>query len=74
MACLRRGGTASRWSLLVAKSAAKRPERTVHWIRYVAFRKGSSLVRTGSRSRLMCTLCNLTIGLIRRPTTPRSSL
>jgi predicted transposase YbfD/YdcC len=41
-------------------------ENKVHWVRDVTLREDSSRVRTGSRPRIMATLRNLTIGLIRQ--------
>jgi predicted transposase YbfD/YdcC len=41
-------------------------ENKVHWVRDVTFREDSSRVRTGSRPRIMATLRNLAIGLIRQ--------
>ena len=41
-------------------------ENKVHWVRDVTFREDSSRVRTGSRSRIMATLRNLAIRLIRQ--------
>ena len=52
-------------------------ENKVHWVRDVTFREDSSRVRTGSRPRIMATLRNLAIGLIRQaghtPGSPPSS-
>jgi predicted transposase YbfD/YdcC len=41
-------------------------ENKVHWVRDVTFREDSSRIRTGSRPRIMATLRNLAIGLIRQ--------
>jgi predicted transposase YbfD/YdcC len=41
-------------------------ENKVHWVRDVTFREDSSLVRTGPSPRIMVTLRNLAIGLIRQ--------
>jgi len=41
-------------------------ENKVHWVRDVTFREDSSQVRTGPRPRIMITLRNLAIGLIRQ--------
>jgi predicted transposase YbfD/YdcC len=41
-------------------------ENKVHWVRDVTFREDMSQVRTGSRPRIMATLRNLAIGLIRQ--------
>jgi len=41
-------------------------ENKVHWVRDVTFREDASQVRTGSRPRIMATLRNLAIGLIRQ--------
>jgi predicted transposase YbfD/YdcC len=41
-------------------------ENKVHWVRDVTFGEDSSRVRTGSRPRIMTTLRNLAIGLIRQ--------
>ncbi len=41
-------------------------ENKVHWIRDVTFREDSSRVRTGPRPRIMATLRNLVLGLIRQ--------
>jgi predicted transposase YbfD/YdcC len=41
-------------------------ENKIHWVRDVTFREDSSQVRTGSRPRIMATLRNLAIGLIRQ--------
>jgi predicted transposase YbfD/YdcC len=41
-------------------------ENKVHWVRDVTFREDSSQIRTGSRPRIMATLRNLAIGLIRQ--------
>jgi predicted transposase YbfD/YdcC len=41
-------------------------ENKVHWVRDVTFREDASRVRTGRRPRIMGTLRNLTIGLIRQ--------
>ena len=41
-------------------------ENKVHWVRDVTFREDASRVRTGSRPRIMATLRNLAIGLIRQ--------
>jgi len=41
-------------------------ENKVHWVRDVTFREDASRVRTGPRPRIMATLRNLAIGLIRQ--------
>ena len=41
-------------------------ENKVHWVRDVTFREDSSQVRTGPKPRIMATLRNLAIGLIRQ--------
>jgi predicted transposase YbfD/YdcC len=41
-------------------------ENKVHWVRDVTFREDSSQVRTGPRPRIMATLRNIAIGLIRQ--------
>jgi len=41
-------------------------ENKVHWVRDVTFGEDASRVRTGSRPRVMATLRNLAIGLIRQ--------
>ncbi len=41
-------------------------ENKVHWVRDVTFREDASQVRAGSRPRIMATLRNLAIGLIRQ--------
>jgi predicted transposase YbfD/YdcC len=41
-------------------------ENKIHWVRDVTFREDYSRVRTGSRPRIMTTLRNLAIGLIRQ--------
>jgi len=41
-------------------------ENKSHYVRDVTFREGSSQVRTGSRPRIMATLRNLGMGLIRQ--------
>ena len=41
-------------------------ENKVHWVRDVTFREDASQVKTGSRPRIMATLRNLAIGLIRQ--------
>ena len=41
-------------------------ENKVHWVRDVTFREDSSRVRTGPRPRIMATLRNLAMGLIRQ--------
>lgn len=41
-------------------------ENKVHWVRDVTFREDFSRVRTGSRPRIMATLRNFAIGLIRQ--------
>jgi predicted transposase YbfD/YdcC len=41
-------------------------ENKVHWVRDVTFREDASTVRTGPRPRIMATLRNLAIGLIRQ--------
>jgi predicted transposase YbfD/YdcC len=42
-----------------------RIENKIHWVRDVTFREDASRVRTASRPRVMATLRNLSIGLIR---------
>jgi predicted transposase YbfD/YdcC len=41
-------------------------ENKIHWVRDVTFREDASQIRTGSRPRVMATLRNLVIGLIRQ--------
>jgi predicted transposase YbfD/YdcC len=41
-------------------------ENKIHWVRDTTFREDASRVRTDSRPRIMATLRNLTIGLIRQ--------
>ena len=41
-------------------------ENKIHWVRDVTFREDASQVKTGSRPRIMATLRNLVIGLIRQ--------
>ncbi|MGH3124884.1 MAG: ISAs1 family transposase [Streptosporangiaceae bacterium] len=41
-------------------------ENKIHWVRDVTYREDSSQVRTGSTPRIMVTLRNLAIGLIRQ--------
>ena len=41
-------------------------ENKVHWVRDVTYREDASRVRTGPRPRIMATLGNLAIGLIRQ--------
>jgi predicted transposase YbfD/YdcC len=41
-------------------------ENKLHWVRDVTFRENASQIRTGSRPRIMATLRNLVIGLIRQ--------
>jgi hypothetical protein len=41
-------------------------ENKIHWVRDVTFREDSSQIKTGSRPRIMATLRNLAIGLIRQ--------
>ena len=41
-------------------------ENKIHWVRDVTFREDASQVRTGSRPRVMATLRNFAIGLIRQ--------
>ncbi len=41
-------------------------ENKVHWVRDVTYREDASRVRTGPRPRIMATLRNLAIGLIRQ--------
>ncbi len=41
-------------------------ENKVHWVRDVTFREDASRVRTGPKPRIMATLRNLAIGLIRQ--------
>jgi predicted transposase YbfD/YdcC len=41
-------------------------ENKVHWVRDVTFREDASRVRTGPKPRIMATLRNLVIGLIRQ--------
>ncbi len=42
------------------------PDNKIHWVRDVTFREDASQVKTGSRPRIMATLRNLVIGLIRQ--------
>jgi len=42
------------------------PDNKIHWVRDVTFREDASQVKTGSRPRVMATLRNLVIGLIRQ--------
>ena len=41
-------------------------ENKIHWVRDVTFREDASQVRKGLRFRVMATLRNLTIGLLRQ--------
>jgi hypothetical protein len=41
-------------------------DNKIHWVRDVTFREDASQVKTGSRPRVMATLRNLVIGLIRQ--------
>jgi len=41
-------------------------ENRIHWVRDVTFREDASQIKTGSRPRIMATLRNLVIGLIRQ--------
>lgn len=41
-------------------------ENKIHWVRDVTFREDASQVKTGSRPRIMATLRNFAIGLIRQ--------
>ena len=41
-------------------------ENKIHWVRDVTYREDSSRVRTASRPRIMVTLRNLAVGLIRQ--------
>jgi len=41
-------------------------ENKVHWVRDVTFGEDASRIRTGPRPRIMATLRNLAIGLIRQ--------
>ncbi len=41
-------------------------ENRLHWVRDVTFREDASQIKTGSRPRIMATLRNLVIGLIRQ--------
>jgi len=41
-------------------------ENKIHWVRDVTFREDASHIKTGSRPRIMATLRNLVIGLIRQ--------
>ena len=41
-------------------------ENKIHWVRDVTFREDASQIKTGSRPRVMATLRNLVIGLIRQ--------
>lgn len=41
-------------------------ENKIHWVRDTTYREDASRVRTGSRPRIMATLRNLAIGLIRQ--------
>ena len=41
-------------------------ENKIHWVRDVVFREDASRIRTGSRPRIMTTLRNLAIGLIKQ--------
>ena len=42
------------------------PDNKIHWVRDVTFREDASQIKTGSRPRIMATLRNLVIGLIRQ--------
>jgi DDE_Tnp_1-associated/Transposase DDE domain len=46
-------------------------ENKVHWVRDVTFGEDASRIRTGSRPRIMATLRNLAIGLIRHAGYPK---
>ena len=46
-------------------------ENKVHWVRDVTFREDASQVKTASRPRIMATLRNLVIGLIRQAGYPK---
>lgn len=41
-------------------------ENRIHWVRDVTFREDASQIKTGARPRIMATLRNLVIGLIRQ--------
>jgi predicted transposase YbfD/YdcC len=41
-------------------------ENKIHWVRDVTFREDASQIKTGARPRIMATLRNLAIGLIRQ--------
>jgi len=41
-------------------------DNKIHWVRDVTFGEDASQIRTGSRPRVMATLRNLAIGLIRQ--------
>jgi len=41
-------------------------ENKVHWVRDVTFREDASQVKTGSRPRVMATIRNLAVSLIRQ--------
>lgn len=41
-------------------------ENKIHWVRDVTYREDASRIRTGSRPRIMTTLRNLAIGLLRQ--------
>ena len=41
-------------------------ENKIHWVRDVTLREDASQIRTGSRPRVMATIRNLVIGLIRQ--------
>jgi predicted transposase YbfD/YdcC len=41
-------------------------ENKIHWVRDVTFREDASQIKTGSRPRIMATLRNLAVGLIRQ--------
>jgi len=42
------------------------PDNRIHWVRDTTYSEDHSKVRTGSRPRIMATLRNLAIGLIRQ--------
>ncbi|MGH3701469.1 MAG: transposase [Pseudonocardiaceae bacterium] len=41
-------------------------DNTIHWVRDVTYREDASRVRTASQPRIMVTLHNFTVGLIRQ--------
>ena len=47
-------------------NASALPDNKIHWVRDVTFREDASQVNTASRPRIMATLRNLVIGLIRQ--------